>query len=112
MFFVTANPLNIERHPQNQSVNLDQQVTFTCFVTGSNSLFDVTWEKNGKKIDSSSNKITVKNTAHNNGVNSSLIIENVKVKDSGRYSCKATNADEKSFKSTQAELLSKLCIFR
>ena len=79
---------------------------FECFVTGNNNSFDVTWERNGRIINS--NRYTIKNTMHNNGINSSLTIENVMVRDSGKYWCKATNDDNDDFESTQAELISKL----
>ena len=79
---------------------------FECFVTGSNSSFDVTWERNSRNINS--RRFIATNTMHDNGVSSNLTIENVMVRDSGKYWCKATNADNDDFESTQAELISKL----
>ena len=103
--FATANALEIKRNPQDQYVSVGQTAMFECFVTGSNSSFDVTWERNGRI---NSNRYTIKNTKHNNEINSNLTIENVIMKDSGKYWYKATNADKEDFESTQAELISKL----
>ena len=106
LFFTTANPLKIKRHPQNQYVSIGQRAMFECFVTGSSSSFDVTWERNRRNINFS--RFTVQNTTRNNGVSSSLTIRNVMIKDSGEYWCTATNADKVSFTSNRAKLISKL----
>ena len=92
------------RHPENHFVDRNQKVTFECFVSGSNSSLNVTWEKDGMKH----NFNNVENTTHSNGVSSSLTIDRPKVKDSGKYRCRATNADGNSTVSTEAELISKI----
>ena len=94
----------IQRHPQDQIVIYNQKVTFECFVNKSSNLLTITWEKNGEQYNSGS----VVNTTHSNGVSSSLTINRVTVKDSGKYSCRATNVNGNSTVSTEAELISKL----
>ena len=91
-------------HPENHFVDINQKVTFECFVGGSNSSLTVTWERNGKQYNSG----IVENTTQSNGVSSSLTIDRARLRDSGKYRCKATNADRKSIVSTEAELLSKV----
>ena len=75
---------------------------FECFVNGSNSALTVTWEWNKMKYNSRN----IVNTNHVNGVSSSLTINRAAVNDSGKYRCKATNIDEKSAESGEAELIS------
>ena len=94
-----------ERHPENNFVDINQNVTFECFVSGSNSLLNVTWERNRKQYNSENVENT---TTHGNGVSSSLTIGKAKPKDGGKYRCRATNADGESVVSTEAELISKL----
>ena len=93
-----------KRHPENHFVGFNQKVTFECFVSGSNSSLNVTWEKDGMKHNSNN----VENITHSNGVSSSLRIDRAKVKDSGKYRCRATNANGESAVSTEAELISKI----
>ena len=92
------------QHPQNRFVVINNKVTFECFVSGSNSSLIVTWERN-RALYSSGN---VQNTTHSNGVSSSLTIDKARVKDSGKYRCRATNVDRNSDVSNEAELISKV----
>ena len=76
-------------------------MTFECFANGSDSL-TITWEKDRKSYTSDVTQVTT----HSNGVSSSLILNRATVADSGKYQCRATNADGISAKSIQAELIS------
>ena len=93
----------IQRNPQNQNVNNNHKVTFECFVSGSNSSLEIIWERNRQKYNSRN----VKNTEDDNGITSSLTINNATVSDNGKYRCRATNADGNSTVSTEAKLISK-----
>ena len=93
-----------KRHPESHFVEFNRKVTFECFVSGSNSSLIITWEKDGMKHNSNS----VENTTHSNGVSSSLTIDRARMRDSGKYRCRATNVNGKSAVSTEAELISKL----
>ena len=77
-------------------------MTFDCFVNGSDSL-TITWEKDRRSYTSGVTQVT-----HSNGVSSSLTLNRARVADSGKYRCRATNADGNSVTSNEAELLSKL----
>ena len=85
-----------------QVVNNSEQVTFNCFVSGSNNL-TVIWERDGNQSTSGS----IKNKVRNDGVNSSLTLNRAMVDDSGKYRCRATNDEGKSATSNEAELISK-----
>ncbi|XP_065918194.1 contactin-3-like isoform X2 [Dysidea avara] len=87
------------RYPQNQFVNNNDKVTFDCFVNGSDSL-TITWEKDRRSYTSGVTQVT-----HSNGVSSSLTLNRARVADSGKYRCRATNADGNSVTSNEAELL-------
>ena len=94
----------IQTDPMIQIVKVNEKVKFECFVSGSNSTLTVTWERNRKNYTSGN----INNMIHSNGVNSSLTIEEARViKHSGKYRCKATNADGRSVVSNEAELISK-----
>ena len=80
-----------------------QHVTFDCFVNGSNSSLNVTWERNRRPYDSRN----VENIVHSNGVRSILTINTATVRDDGKYRCTVTNVDGKSASSNEAELISK-----
>ena len=82
-------------------MNNNQEATFECFVTGSNSSLTVTWERNRKHYNG-----IIKNMVNNNEVSSSLTINTATVRDSGKYRCNATNADGNSTVSAEAILLS------
>ena len=90
-------------HPQNQSVNNNNKVTFNCFANGSDSL-TITWEKDRRSYTSGVTQVTT----HSNGVSSSLTLKRARVGNSGKYRCRATNVDEQSAISDEAELISKL----
>ena len=104
--FGTAGGLLIQRDPQDQIVYNKQNAIFECFVNGSNSSLTVTWQKNNKQHKSGN----VENIIHSNGVRSILTINTVTLKDAGKYRCRATNVDEKTAESNEAELISKLFI--
>ena len=85
-----------------QIVNNSEKVTFECFASGSNNL-TVNWEKDRNQYTSG----RIKNKVHNDGVNSSLILNRATVDDSGKYRCRVTNVDGMSATSNEAELISK-----
>ena len=89
-------------HPQNQFVNNNDKVTFNCFANGSDSVI-ITWEKDRRSYTSGVTQVT-----YSNGVSSSLTLNRARVADSGKYRCRATNADKKYATSNEAELLNKL----
>ena len=90
------------RHPQNQSVNNNDKVTFDCFANDSDSV-NITWEKDRRSYTSGVTQVT-----HSNGVSSSLTLNRARVADSGKYRCNATDVYGYSSTSKEAELLSKL----
>ena len=98
----TAGLPVIKRNPSTQVVNNSEKVTFECYVTGSNNL-TVTWERNRNQYASG----IIKNSGHNDGVNSSLTLNGATMGNSGKYRCRATNVDGKSATSNEAELISK-----
>ena len=102
LLYTTAGLPLIKKHPLTQVVNNSEQVIFQCFVSGSNNL-TVTWERDGNQSTLGS----IKNKVHNDGVNSSLILNRATVDDSGKYRCRATNVEGKSATSNEAELISK-----
>jgi len=102
IFTIAGLPL-IQRHPVNQIVNDSQKAIFKCFVNGSNSSLTVTWEKDKKHYTSGN----IKNINESNGVSSTLKLNNARVKDSGKYQCRATNVDGRNAASNEAELISK-----
>ena len=85
-------------------INNYQTAIFECLVNGSNEI-TVMWEKD-KEPFSTSNKM-VKTRKIDNGVISNLTLDRATVNDSGKYRCKATNVDEDSVVSVEAELISK-----
>ena len=100
--FTTAGLPLIRRDPQDQFVNNRQTATFECFANGSNSTLSVTWERNRNQYNSGN----LENTVHSNGVRSILTINTATVSDDGKYRCRATNYDEKSAVSNEADLIS------
>ena len=91
-----------QRHPQDQFINNRQEATFECFVNGSNSTLNVTWERNRNQYSLRN----LENTVHSNGVRSILTINAATVSDDGKYRCRATNDDGKSAVSNEADLIS------
>ena len=87
------------RYPQNQSINNNDKVIFDCFANGSNSVV-ITWEKDRNLYTSGVTQ------THSNGVSSSLTLNRARVADSGKYQCRATNADGESITSNEAQLIS------
>ena len=98
----TAGTLSFLKHPSNQIININQTATFECFVTGSDNITTIKWQKDGRSL---SNK-NVKTYKTNNGTISKLTLHRATVKDSGKYRCKATNAADDSITSVKAELIS------
>ena len=96
MYHVAGLPV-FRRHPQSQSVNSSDEVIFTCFVNGSDSL-NITWVKGNIPYTTGN----ISTTDHS----SILTIDRAIVNDSGKYQCKATNADGNSATSDEAELIS------
>ena len=101
LFLQTAGSLSFLKHPSNQIININQTATFECFVTGSDNI-TIKWQKDGKSL---SNK-NIKTHKTNNGTISNLTLDRATVKDSGKYRCKATNVDDDSITSVEAELIS------
>ena len=97
----TAVALNILRHPSNQIININQTATFECSVYGYNTIV-IIWQKDGNSLNNKN--ITTYKT--NNVTTSNLTLNRATVKDSGKYQCKATNADDDSITSVEAELIS------
>ena len=62
------------------------------------------WQKDGRSLRNRNVKTHNVNT--NNGTISNLTLDRATVKDSGKYRCKATNADDDSITSVEAELIS------
>ena len=108
LYFATADLPLFQRHPQNQIVTNNQEVTFECFANGSDSELTITWEKDQKPYHSKN----IASVILNNGVSSSLMINRAMMEDSGKYRCNATNVDGKSSVSEEAELISKSFIDR
>ena len=70
-------------HPQDEIVNVSDNVTFTCGASGS-SVVTYKWSYNGNYI--------MDDPGHIEGANTdTLMIINVLVTDWGMYSCEATN---------------------
>ena len=97
----TAGSLSFLKYPSNQVININQTAIFECFVTGSDNI-TIMWQKDGTLL---SNK-NVKTHKTNNRTTSILTLDRVTVKDSGKYRCKATNVDDDSITSVEAELIS------
>ena len=100
-FITTAGRPLFWKHPQDDFVNNNDEVTFECFANGSDSL-TITWEKDRRSYTLGVTKVT----AHNNGISSSLTLNRATVADSGKYRCRATNVDGGSTTSNEGELLS------
>ena len=92
-----AGSLMFRRHPQNQFVNNNNKVVFECFANGSDSV-NITWLKNGASLS----RGNIMASDHG----SKLAINRARVSDSGKYQCRATNADGDSTTSNEAELIS------
>ena len=97
----TAGTLSFLKHPSNQIININQTANFKCFVTGSDNI-TIMWQKNGRSL---SNR-NVKTHRTNNRTTSKLTLDRATVKDSGKYQCKATNVDDDSITSVEADLIS------
>jgi len=100
-FITTAGRPLFWRHPQDQFVNNNDEVTFECFANGSDSL-TITWEKDRRSHTSGVTQVTT----YSDGVSSSLTLNRATVVDSGKYRCRASNVDEDSATSNEGELLS------
>ena len=99
--FTTVGSLSFLKHPSNQIININQTATFECYVIGSNTI-TIKWQKDGRSLGNKN----VKTNKVNNGTTSNLTLDRATVKDSGKYRCKATNADDDSILSLEAELIS------
>ena len=99
--FTTVGSLSFLKHPSNQIININQTATFECSAYGSNTA-TIKWQKDGRSL---SNR-NVKVHKANNRTTSNLTLDRATVKDSGKYRCKATNADNDSILSLEAELIS------
>ena len=88
-------------HPENQVIKNNQIAKFECFVNGSVSI-SVTWERDGRKVDTKSNDVKI----HSNGSNNTLTLNRATVKDGGKYRCRADNGDGGIRLSNEAELIS------
>ena len=97
----TAGSLSVLKHPSHQIININQTAAFECFVTGSDNI-TIKWQKDGRSL---SNK-NIKTHKTNNGTIINLTLDRATVKDSGKYRCKATNVDDDSIVSVEAELIS------
>ena len=97
----TAGSLSFLKHPSNQVININHTAKFECFVTGSDAI-SIKWQKDGRSL---SNR-NVKTHKTNNETSSNLTLDRAIMKDSGKYRCKATNADDESIVSVEAELIS------
>ena len=91
-------------HPLDQFIYNRHEATFECFVNGSNSTLNVTWERNSKQY----NLGNLANIMNSNGVRSILAINAATVSDDGKYRCKATNIDGNSAVSNEADLISNI----
>ena len=74
-------------------------MVFECFADGSD-LIDITWLKNSAPFKRGNLKT--------NGHGSKLTINRTREADSGKYQCRATNADGDNATSDEAELISKV----
>ena len=97
----TAGSLSFLKHPSNQIININQTANFECSVTGSNNT-TIKWQKDGRSLSNGN----VKTHKTNNRTTSNLTLDRATVKDSGKYWCKATNVDDDSITSVEAELIS------
>ena len=97
----TAGTLSFLKQPSNQIININQTAIFECFITGSDNI-TIKWQKDGKSLRNRN----VKTHKTNNGTISNLTLDRATVKDSGKYWCKATNADDDSITSVEAKLIS------
>ena len=88
-------------HPENQVITNNQTAKFECFVNGTVSI-SVTWERDGRKVDTKSNDVKI----HSNGDNNTLTLNRATVKDGGKYRCRADNGDGGIRLSNEAELIS------
>ena len=93
----TAGLPVFRRHPQDQFVNNSDKVVFECFADGSDSV-NITWLRNSASF----RRWSIITSDHG----SKLTINKARVSDSGKYQCKATNADGDSTTSNEAELIS------
>jgi len=100
MIFLSAYTAGLpvfRRHPQDQFVYNTDKVVFECFANGSD-LIDITWLKNSALL----RKGSIMRSDHG----SKLTLRRVRVADSAKYQCRATNADGDSTTSNEAELIS------
>ena len=93
----TAGSLSFLKHPSNQIININQTAIFECVVTGGDTI-TIKWEKDGRLL--SNRNVTTHKT--NNRTTSNLTLDRATVKDSGKYRCKATNADDGDVTSVEA----------
>ena len=98
----TDGLLVLRRHPQDQFVTNSDKVVFKYFANGSDSI-DITWLKNSSSL----RKGSIMTSDHG----STLTINRARVADSGKYPCRATNADGDSTTSNEAELISNVHFF-
>ena len=99
--FTTVGSLSFLKHPSSQIININQTATFECSAYGSNTI-TIKWQKDGRSLGNKNVKVH----KVNNGTTSNLTLDRAIVKDSGKYQCKATNADNNSILSLEAELIS------
>ena len=90
-------------HPTDQTVNIGENVTFTCEASGGTGPISYRWLFNGNEL--------MANPGHISGVDTtSLMITSVIATDGGRYNCEATDSGNGNITSNEATLLSK-CLY-
>ena len=93
-------------NPQDQYIDDKKDAVFECIAKGSESL-TISWIRNNEQIlTSQSNMLSINITR--NVKRSVLKVKKATVDDSGVYQCVATNADNETVLSKEAELLSKI----
>ncbi|KHJ99170.1 immunoglobulin I-set domain protein [Oesophagostomum dentatum] len=77
--------------PAELTANIGDTVEMPCLVSGRPKPLEVNWKKNGQELDYSSGKMQVHQIPRSYGVESRLVIRDLREIDMGVYNCTANN---------------------
>ncbi|KIH67250.1 immunoglobulin I-set domain protein, partial [Ancylostoma duodenale] len=77
--------------PAELSANLGESIEMSCHISGRPKPLEVHWKRNGEELDYASGKMQVHQIPRSYGVESRLIIRDLREIDMGVYNCTANN---------------------